>query len=184
MEAIRKLYGGMSKFSDYAQKALHVILAFLMVSCAAALFFQVIYRFIIIKFVSFSFPFTEEYARYALIWSTYLSVGLCFKEGTMASVNILYDRLKGRPKLALYLFTRIFIFIFLIIGIKYGMRAVANNAIFKSPTLRLPGIYLYSAPLVGCILMVYEVFTEMVGVVSGVLEPFVGRKEEFATEKF
>ena len=98
MNVVRKVYHGMNKVSGIGQKILEAVVAFLVLTCALDLFFQVIYRFIIIKFFSFSFPFTEEYARYALIWLTYLCAGMCFKNGSMASVNFVYDRLKPTPR--------------------------------------------------------------------------------------
>ena len=38
---------------------------------------------------------------------------------------------------------------------------------------------LYSAPIFGCVLMAYEIFTELIGVFAGVLEPFyAGEKRQ------
>lgn len=172
MGILSRLYYGMDKASKAVSKALEIIAGVLIVLCAAALFFQVLYRFIIVKFVSFSFPFTEEFARYALIWSAYLCVGMCLKEGSMASVNLVYDRLGPKCKLALYYLTRVFVAVFLVVGIVYGIQVVQNNMIFKSATLRVPGPFLYGAPLVGCFLMTYEMITELLGVASGELLPF------------
>ena len=46
--------------------------------------------------------------------------------------------------------------------------------------MRVPGIFLYSAPFVGCVLMTYETVTELLGVISGELLPFVGRPDAVA----
>ena len=182
MEVIRKVYHGLNKVSAVAQKILEGIVAFLILTCALDLFFQVIYRFIIIKFFSFSFPFTEEYARYALIWVTYLCAGMCLKNGSMASVNFIYDRLKPTPRKALYFATRVLFIIFLIVGIRFGFQHILNSQIYKSPVMRVPGVYLYSAPFVGCCLMIYELITEILGVIVGEIEPFVGRPEKTSEE--
>lgn len=177
LNTIRKIYGTLNKISGVAQKILEAVVAFLILTCALDLFFQVIYRFIIIKFFSFSFPFTEEYARYALIWVTYLCAGMCLKNGSMASVNFIYDRLKLPARRILYYFTRVLFIIFLIVGIRFGFQHILNSQIYKSPVMRVPGVYLYSAPFVGCILMIYEMITEVLGVICGEIEPFKGRPE-------
>ncbi len=172
MQAIRNLYFALDRLSRKISKALEWLAALLIALCTAALLFQVLYRFIIIKFVSFSFPFTEEFARYALIWSAYLCIGICLKEGSHAAVNLIFDRLSGKGRQALYHLTRILMLVFLFVAIRYGVEVARNNIIFKSSTLRIPGVYLYSAPVAGCLLMLYETLTEWVGVACGELQPF------------
>ncbi len=162
----------MNSLSSLVNRILGWISGLLIALCAAALLFQVLYRFVIIKFFAFSFPFTEEFARFALIWSCYLCLGMCLKEGSQASVNFLYDRLCGTPKLLLYLLTRGLMLVFLAVVVYYGVIITANNAMFRSATLRIPGTYLYSAPVLGCALMAYETVTEIFGVLSGELKPF------------
>lgn len=177
MEGIRKVYHGLNKISGVAQKILEAITAFLMITCALDLFFQVVYRFILLNFITISFPFTEEYARYALIWTTYLCAGMCYKNGSMAAVNIVFDRLKPTPRKIVYFITRIMFVIFLLVGIQYGYKATMFNTIYKSPVMRIPGVFLYSAPMVGCIFMMYELVTEVLGVIVGEIVPFVGRPD-------
>jgi len=169
------LYKGLEKISKIVSVVLGYLVSFLVVSCCAALFFQVIYRFIIVKFVSFSFPFTEEYARYALIWMTYLSISICYKEESMASVNLVYDKLHGKAKTAMFIITRLMILVFLVVVMVYGMRFVQNNRLFHSATMQVPGVFLHSAPLVGGIFLTYEWLTEVIGVLTGNLEPFESR---------
>ena len=170
----------MNKLSGILNKVFEMMAAVLIVLCTAALIFQVLYRFIIVKFFSFSFPFTEEFARYALIWAAYLSIGACLKEGSHAVVNIVFDKLRGKGKMALYCLTRVIMVVFLFVAIWYGVQVVQNNAIFKSTTLRIPGIFLYSAPVFGCIWMLYEAVVEWLGVICGELVPFTVRNAENA----
>ncbi|MDR1519077.1 MAG: hypothetical protein LBU23_02905, partial [Planctomycetota bacterium] len=75
------MYFMMNRLSAVVNKALSLIAGVLIALCAAALLFQVLYRFVIVKFFTFSFPFTEEFARYALIWSAYLCLGMGLREG-------------------------------------------------------------------------------------------------------
>ena len=176
METMRRLYRGLNLFSGLMSKITLALGGSLIALCTAMLILQVLYRFIIVKIVSISMPFTEELARYALIWSVYLCIGVCLKEGSQASVNLVYDRLPYRPKLALYCLTRIMMAIFLVVALVYGVQVVENNAIFKSSTMRIPGWALYSAPVVGCATMLYEMVVEWLGVLCGEVEPFAPRK--------
>jgi TRAP-type C4-dicarboxylate transport system permease small subunit len=172
MGFVKKLYISLSKVSDKASRILESVSAILIAACTLTLLFQVLYRFVIIKFVSFSFPFTEEFARYALIWSVYLVIGVCLKEGTQASVNFVYDRLKLPAKTVLYYITRIFMAIFLAVTLIASVNVMQGISFFRSSTLRIPGTFLYSAPLVGCLLMAFETLVEVLGVISKEIEPF------------
>lgn len=169
---MKSIYFAMNGVSAAVGRVLAVLSGALIALCAAALLFQVLYRFVIVKFFSFSFPFTEEFARYALIWASYLCLGMCVKEGSQSAVNFIYDRLEGKSRLVLYCVTRVFVVLFLAVAIYYGIVIVQNNSFFKSTTLRVPGLYLFSAPVVGCLLMAYEVVTELLGVLCGELKPF------------
>lgn len=170
-----KIYGILNKISGVVQKIIEGIVVLLVLSCAADLLLQVVYRFVLVHFVSWSCPWTTEYAQDALIWITYFMVGICYKEGSMASVNIIYDRLGKGGKVLLYFATRIIVIVFLAMGLKLGWDAIISMQNWTSTSLHLPGWMLYSAPFVGCILMAYELLTEMAGVCAGEIVPFVGR---------
>lgn len=58
MSAIQKTYRAMNRFSNLAQKLLELIVALLVLSCAADLFLQVINRFILVKYFELKFSMT------------------------------------------------------------------------------------------------------------------------------
>ena len=178
MKIIKTLYKSGNKLSDLIEKVLKVILILLVLGSAADLFLQVLYRFVLVKFVNFSMTWTNELAQVFLIWMAYLAVGICYKENSMASVNFLYDRLNHRGKIVLYLITRVIVFIFLYVGLKYGWKSIESVKNFTTPSLRLPGYMVYGTPFVGCVLMTFEAIVELLGVLCGELLPFVGRKPE------
>ena len=178
MNAMKSLYRYMNKISEFCSKCIEFITAMLLALCTIDLLYQVIYRFIIVKFTTISSPFTEEFARYSMIWCVYLAICICYKEGNMPSLNLVYDRVKGKNKLILYFINRAIILFFLFYGLKYGYLAILNNANYVSPVMQLSGIFIYSSPLVACGLLLYEFITEMVGVISSEVEPFSGRLEK------
>ena len=124
MNIIKTLYRSCSRVSDMIDKVLKVILVLLVLGSALDLFLQVLYRFVLVHFVSFSMTWTNELAQNFLVWMTYLAVGICYKENSMASVNFLYDRLKPRSKMVLYLLTRVVVFIFLFVGLRFGWESI------------------------------------------------------------
>ena len=175
MKVLGSILDVMEKISDVVVKILDAISAILIALCALDLFYQVIYRFIIVKFVTIPSVFTEEFARYALIWVTYLAIAGCFRSGGMASVNFIYDRLSKIPKLVLFYITRIIILFFLYYAIVYGYKSILNNLNYISPMMQLPGIYIYTAPFLGMVCLAYETLVEMLSVALGRHEPFAAR---------
>lgn len=187
MSILKTIYHGTNKLSDGIEKILKIILVALALGCAFDLLLQVLYRFILVYYVDFSLTWTNEIAQDFIVWMTYLAIGICYKENSMAAVNLVYDKLKPRAKFVLYLLTRVIVFIFLYFGIKYSWASILSVSNYRSPSLHLPGWILYGAPFMGCVLIGFEAIVDLLGVLSGELEPFVCRQpvvvEEELTEE-
>lgn len=187
MSILKTIYHGTNKLSDGIEKILKIILVALALGCAFDLLLQVLYRFILVYYVDFSLTWTNEIAQDFIVWMTYLAIGICYKENSMAAVNLVYDKLKPRAKFVLYLLTRVIVFIFLYFGIKYSWASILSVSNYRSPSLHLPGWILYGAPFMGCVLIAFEAIVDLLGVLSGELEPFVCRQpvvvEEELTEE-
>lgn len=98
----------------------------------------------------------------------------------MAQLDLIFDRLGKKGRMALYILTRILCLGFIVIAVYFGIHVIQTRMMFKSSVLRAPGYTLYSAPIFGCVLMAYEIITEMIGVFSGELEPFyAGHKRQY-----
>lgn len=172
-----KIYDVMDSFSRHIKKILEGICALLLFLCFLTLLFQVLYRLVIIKFVSFSFPFTEEFARYVLIWIVYLVSGINIYEGSHVAIDFIYDRVKQKTRYKLFYIARCLSIIVVCVILFFSIIVVANNLNYRSSTLRLPGWALFSAPTVGMILIFYELVTEFIGVLCGKIFPFAKRVE-------
>lgn len=96
------VYEKLESFSGKLTKVLETVSALLILICFITLLFQVFYRFVIVKYFSFSFPFTEEFSRYLLVWTVYLIAGVNLREGSMVAINFVYDKLGKRSKAILY----------------------------------------------------------------------------------
>lgn len=183
MKGLTPVYRIGKQLSDQIEKVLKILLVILAFGCALDVLLQVVYRFIIIRFVTLSLTWTNEMAQNLIVWMTYLAIGICYKENSMAAVNLVFDKLKPRPKLVLYFITRAIIVVFLFFSIKYGIASVQSVSNWKSPSMHLPGIFLYGAPVVGSVLIGVEVLVDLLGVMCGELVPFVCRQPEEEEEE-
>ncbi len=167
-----KVYNRLKKIRDRMDKVIEHLIVGLLVLLVATITFQVLYRFVIVKFVAFSFPFTEEIAIYSMVWGTYLAMGVCLKEGMHSSVNILADRFTGLKKYILYFVLRILMLFFIFFVIYNGANLAFNSFIFKTPTLQIPMAFIYLAPVVGMALMLFQIIVEFMGLVFNNEDPF------------
>ncbi|MCL2001363.1 MAG: TRAP transporter small permease subunit [Planctomycetes bacterium] len=180
MHILKILYAKLNFGSNIIAKILSALLVLLVFSCASTVLLQVINRYIIVKISDISLSFTDELSRWLMVIITYLVVGICVREGSMAQVDLIYSRLGPKGRLFLYLITRMLMAAVLFIGIYYGLRVMRAKAFMLSSMLEIPGWLLYSPPFVGSVLMSYEWLTELIGVLAGELEPFAaGAKRGF-----
>lgn len=174
----KRIFNILNSGSAKMAKGLEIVSALMIFICFLTLLFQVFYRFVIIKFFSFSFPFTEELARFLLVWTVYIIAGVNLREGSMVSINYIYDKLGIRGRAIMYYISRVLVVIFLAVVFIYSFQVIRQNANFHSSTLRAPGWILFSAPTVGIILLSYETLVEILGVAVGEIQPFEPRTLE------
>ena len=177
---MKKLYKGMNIASNVICTILCVLIVAVVIINAGSVLLQVINRYIIVKISRMSFHWTEEMSRYSMIWLCYLTLPLVYREGSMAQLDLIYERLGKKGRLILYIVTRILCLAFLVLAMRYGFKVIKTRMVYKSPMMRIPGYWLYSAPIFGCALMTYEMITEIVGVFAGELVPYsAGERRQF-----
>lgn len=180
---MKKLYYTLNKISNVICKILCGLIILGVAANAGSVFLQVLNRFVIVKITDLSFTWTEEFSRISMIWICYLALPIVYREGMMAQLDLIFERLGKKGRMGLYILTRMLCIVFLALAIYYGFYIVQTKMMFKSSVMRLPGWAMYSAPIVGCVLVLYEVITELAGVFGGVLEPFyAGPKRKFTKD--
>jgi TRAP-type C4-dicarboxylate transport system permease small subunit len=184
MSSMRKIYFILNKGSNGISRLLEVIIVLLVCACGGSVFLQVINRYIIVKLTDVSLSFTDELSRWLMVNITYLTIGLCLREGSMAQVDLIFCRLGKNGRLLLYLTTRLLMALVLFTGVWFGLYVMRMKAGITSSMLSIPGRILYAPPVIGSVLMSYEWLTELFGVLSGELVPFAaGSKRGFPSHE-
>lgn len=169
---MKQLYLKLEAIQKKCFKVLIFLALTLLVSVVLSIVFQVIYRNIIVKFFSFSFPFTEEFARIGIIWVSYLLLPVCLKEGRHASVTLIIDRLNQRKKALMYYIIQLISLTFYSVSFFSSFKNIMLNITYLSPSMRLPGPWIYASVTIGLGLAMLQIVLEVIGVISGELEPF------------
>ena len=171
-KTLKQIYRVLHQGSNYICKAISAISFCFVVLCTLTVLLQVINRYVIVKFTDYSATFTDELARFLLIWISYTAVAMCFREGSMAQVDMIYSRLGKKGRVAMFLFTRAVMGIVLYVIIRYGFWFAAKKAAYHSAMLNIPGNILYATVPIGGVLLAYEWLTEIIGVLSGEVKPY------------
>lgn len=122
------------------------VLALLIAIMTVAITAQIVVRFgAAVPAFRFSAPWTEELARYSMIWMIFLGLGVGFRYRMVIAFNFLVEKLDSRWGQVLQLVSFAVSLAFLALLIKLGMQTVGFGYVEKSPVMRLPKAWIYWA---------------------------------------
>ncbi len=132
-----------------------VLLVLLLVCMVCIMGLQVFMRYAFNNSLSWS----EELTQYMFVWSTFLSISYCVKKRISIKIEQLINAIPIRGKTWLRLFRHTLVFFFCIIMIPYCVTYVQQALELQatSAALKIPLVYIQSAPLVGFILLTIRV---------------------------
>jgi TRAP-type transport system small permease protein len=117
----------------------------LMVGILVVMSLAVFFRYVL----NDSLGWSEELARYGLIYATFIGAALAARRGTHIRVNVLDHLLKGRARLWLLVLqealTLAFVLVITLLAIRIS--AILHNT--KSAAMLLPMSYVYAAIVIG-----------------------------------
>lgn len=121
-------------------------LAFLIALMTVAITVQIFVRFTApIPALRFSAPWTEELARYAMIWMIFLGLGVGFRYRILIAFTFLIEKLGRRSGQALQYAAFAISFAFLLLLIRLGLDNAGFGAIERSPVMALSKSWVYWA---------------------------------------
>jgi TRAP-type C4-dicarboxylate transport system permease small subunit len=136
----------MNDFFTLLEKLLKIILLILISSMSIDVLLQIVAR----KILSISIPWTEELARYLMVWIGFIGLGVAYRVKGLHIINILTEKLSEKRASLFSFISNILILIFLISVIPYGIKTCILNIEAVTPALRIPSGYVFAAIPVGC----------------------------------
>jgi TRAP-type C4-dicarboxylate transport system permease small subunit len=104
----------------------------------------VFYRYVL----NDSLSWTEEVARFLLVYITFIGASLALKEGSHASMGDWIGKIPDLFKCIMYAFIHIMTITFCVILFKFGLAYSINGYIQKAPTLQISMLFIFiSMPL-------------------------------------
>ncbi len=132
------------------------IAKFLLVVMGAAMtviiLLQVFFRFSI----KIPFPWSEELARYLMVWIGMMGASIAMQEGRHVGVDILVNLLRGRSQGVVRGMALFGILWFLGLMAREGIQLLLQIAEQRSPAMNIPMLFPYSAIPLGAFFMIVQ----------------------------
>ena len=140
---------------DRLNAALRALVGLLLGIVAAAVLGQVLVRFVLTAFgLNVSAPWTEELARYALIWMVFLGAGVGCRKAQLIALEVVTQALPGRWGQALRYLSLAACLGFFALLIQVGLPFVELGRTETSPVTQIPKSRVYWAMPVGAAAMI------------------------------
>lgn len=104
-----------------------------------------------------SLSWTEEVARYLMVWFAYIGMALAFRDESHVNVNAIVDLFPLSVRYLIKAISYTIVFIFLIALFFQSLNVFRIVKIQTSPSVQIPMIYPYLSITFGAILMAIEV---------------------------
>lgn len=144
-------------FYRYLKKLVEVAVIFSSAAMTFLLIIQVFLRYVLRT----SIPFSEELARYLMIWVVFLAAGLALKEDAHISIRVLVDRLRGRTRLWLNLVAQILLLAFLVLLMVETIAVLPYQRVQIILSMGISIFWFYLAIPVGCSIMILFLLPKM-----------------------
>ncbi|UMB61852.1 TRAP transporter small permease [Lutibacter sp. A80] len=151
----------MSK-SEFVFNKTNLILEKILITIFALLVLDVLFQVFSRYILGTSFSWTEEFARFSLIWLTILGAAYLNGKREHLSMDFLYQKLSLSNKRKVSILIELLIFLFaLIVMVIGGFNLVYTTLHLEqlSGTLRIPLGYIYAImPFSGVLIMCYSIY--------------------------
>lgn len=148
--------------TDRLNKVLLYIIAALLAVVSVAVMAQVTVRFVLTTAgINISAPWTEELARYALIWMVFLGAGYGMRHTRLISMEFGIQSMPRRFGVPLRYLVLVLIIAFSALLLKAGLDFVALGRSETSPVLGITKDWVYWAMPVGAALLILNTFAHI-----------------------
>ena len=145
------------KINKLIEKLLVIIFALLVVD----VLWQVLSRGVATYGINISFSFTEELARFSLIWLSILGAAYLHAKQEHLSMDFIYQKLDAPTQKKVSILVEVFIFLFALVVMVIGGFDLVYTSLHLgqlSGTLRVPFGYVYAIlPISGLLMMYFSI---------------------------
>ncbi len=143
----------MKRISDWINRIGEIGLVLFLVVLTVVVFLQVLFRYVI----QLPLFWTEELARYCLVWASLLGAGVALKRGQHIAVTYLLDRFPAGVRKAAVRMSQVSVGFIVVVILWGGLELVHITQHQISPALRIPMSYPYLSIPIGAVMMLIHI---------------------------
>lgn len=162
----------LNKIGEIVNFLVEHVIAILMGLMTIVVFLQVVFRLI-----SGSLPWSEELARYMMIYMVYLGASVGVRMKNHIAVEFVANQLPGKGRTIVDIIADILMLICFAVIIHFGLNVVEVTMMQKSPVLRIKMGYIYFSVVLGGILMCLQTVVNLVASVRNLITGQTDRVE-------
>jgi TRAP-type C4-dicarboxylate transport system permease small subunit len=151
------IHEGIRKVEQSVQNLMKWVLFLIIGTMTVVVLLGVFFRYIL----KAPLPWSEELARYLMIWGVSLGASVAFREGSHIAVTILVDKLHGLSEKIILKISQIIIFIFVSIVMVEGFILAFKVSSQTSPAMEISMKWPYLSIPIGCLFILFEMFIMM-----------------------
>jgi C4-dicarboxylate transporter DctQ subunit len=145
------------RWLEHVGRSCNAIAKLLLVVMSAVMAVTILAQVFLRYVVKASLPWSEELARYLMVWIGLMGASLAMHEGRHVGVTLLVDRLRGGVQKVVTGCALLAVLWFLWLMISQGAVLLQNIWQQRSPALNLPMVIPYAAIPLGAIFMAVQV---------------------------
>ena len=144
-------------------RILESITILLLAALTAVTFLQVVTRYIL----EYSFSWTEEVARYLLIWSTLIAAVLCVRDETHIDIDFLYSKTSPRMQTLLGVVGNVVFLVFCTFLVWQGTDILQVIRFQRAAAVPISMVWIYIAGPVSALLMMIYLTDRIISLIKG-----------------
>ena len=157
----------MQRISDVMNRITEIVLVIILAAMAVVVFLQVIFRYVL----NFPLLWTEEFARYCLVWASLLGSAVAVKRGRHIAVTLFLERFPPALHRVLQITALVAVAVILTVILWGGIQLVAITRAQISPALRVSMSVPYLAVPVGAALMLLHTIGFIFVTINTIIQP-------------
>jgi TRAP-type C4-dicarboxylate transport system permease small subunit len=144
---------GILNVEQSAQTLLKWVLFLIMGTMTGIVLLGVLFRYVLVA----PLPWSEELARYLMVWGASLGASVAFREGSHIAVTMLVDKLHGLSGKIILKVTQIIVFVFMAVVMVEGFMLAFKVSSQESPAMEISMAWPYLSIPIGCLFIVFEI---------------------------
>lgn len=152
----------LNKLSDVVNTVAEYFCAIALGVMSIVVFAQVVFRL-----TSGSLPWSEELARYLMIYMVYVGTSIGIKRNSHIAVEVIMDRCPAKAQKVVEVLVDLLMMAAFGILCYYGMKIVNITMMQKSPAMQIKMGYIYLSMVLGGALMLLHCLNNMINTITG-----------------